>query len=1206
MPTVSSFVRAMFATLLAGFVAVISAAGEPVVAPPFTPVNNEGTAADLFVQAKVFTNAGWVPPGGAYPLVIRYRADAAVAGAGIEVTLNEAAVLVSSSPVAAGGDGSVGAPLRFTLGPLAAGEAGQIVIEARGKSLDEDPEVMWKDLSADVVVTPVAGDALALRTHGPKVTTLESARFGDRPFPLVMVQYQDIKHCVGVDDPYPGCTGNHTAEALSEAVNSRESGESLWQLFQDMSFGQLYPIGTVSPPSGSGTQAFDPGYSHKFSTMDPNGSCTGTTVADLHGTPAYANRVEDGWYLLPGTQGYYGSDSGGTALTGAPVGSIDDGCGPTAKIVYDAASLADPDIDYNAFDTDKDGVVDFFNVMFAGCGGHGCTDPTGPNNIWPHKSDVRYYYTDENGVSGYVSNDQLTTHFGEPLFYTDESRKEFTTTDTGIPVYVVVGPYNVNPEDAVEAVSVVAHEYGHSLGLPDFYSTSFDAMGRWELMGSDYFQYMTVYARAFLGWIVPRVLEGGEITLRESKYDTGEIHWRRPDGTPYVLTGPGIHNADAYRLDLPTDLLIEQVPSGANAWFSGAGNDFGCPPDGSHKLDVFLPDLAQHAGASNVTLTFNSLYEIEWDWDYAFVLVSSDGGQTWSTLPSANGTTINNSYNPNNVGCFAQLDNGITGVYAGGGNTLANPNRLEATYPASPGHGFIEDQFDLTAYAGQSIMLRFAYFTDAAAVQRGWFIDDIRITADDAVVYDSDFDTDAEENRLFPDGWQRVSTELGTDTEHAYFLELRSRISNDYDGLEQSDRGSPNWEGGVSLVYSDRQHSFGNTGAADHPGQTIVDAVPDPGNDSPDFSDAAFTLARPTFNGCTHIDNYPDPDGPDGLWKLPEALRFVVTSLEGVTADRPVPGQPATATVATEIFPDCSQDVGGVPVLALEDDYSEPDTDGEYTLSWTRPDSAVGPDTLQQTSACTADFVDAADDLLVAGTNARWSGSPQWQSQPNPADGSTAYYVPNGAAQDEALTMIGSLEIPADHSSMLTFTTRQGLESGYDFGLVEVSADGGDFSTVATYTGPGGLTPADVFDGTRSVDLSAYAGQSIRLRFRLTSDAYNVGQPAGWYIDNIAVTNSSWSDRVTATPALSYTVTDQPSGMYCYRVRTRLPVGSTAIDSAWSNLVTVVVDNPNAPEPPDGENPVTPSARSGAGGAVAMPVLLWLGLAGVAMRRRRR
>jgi M6 family metalloprotease-like protein len=1139
--------------------AVIGAAGV-ATPPPFAPVANEGASGDLFVQAKVFTNAGWVAPGETYPLIVKYRADGAVVGATVEVTLHSAAVFVSSTPAAVSGTGASGSPLTYAIGPLTAGQTDKIIIQARSKGLGEDPEVMWKDISADVVATVTGEAALPLRTHGPKVTTHKSARFGDRPFPVVMVQYQDIKHCTGVDTPYPGCTGNHTADALDEAINSRTTGHSLWQLYQDMSFGQLYPIGTVSPPMGSTTTPFTPGYTHKFSELSPNGTCSGATVAAAHGTPLYGNRIEDGWYLLPGNQGYYGSDSGGHGIAGLPIGSIDDGCGPTAKIVYDAASLADPDIDYNEYDTDKDGVVDFFNLMFAGCGGHGCLDVTGPNNIWPHKSDVRYYFTDANGVSGYVSNDQLKDHFDRPVYYVDATRKAFTLDDTGIPVYVVVGPYNVNPEDAVEKVSVVAHEYGHSLGLPDFYNTGWEAMGTWELMGSDYFQYMTLYARQHLGWVVPRPLQSGTVTLRESKYDTGEIHWRRPDGTPYVLTGPGIHNADAWRLDLPTDLLIDAVPSGTHAWFSGAGNDFGCPPTASHKLDVFLPGLQQHGSAAAVTLTFKSLYEIEWDWDYGFVMVSDDGGQTWDTLPSANGTTLTNSYNPNNVECFATWNNGITGVYAGGGNILANPNRVQNLYPASPGNGFVDDEFDLTAYKGKSIMLRFSYFTDPAAVNRGWFIDDIRVTADSTVVYESDFETDAEDNRLFPDGWQRVSTAFGTDTEHAYFIELRSRISNDFDGKTQSDRGEPDWEGGVSLLYSDRQHSFGNTGAADHPGQTPVDSEPEPGNDSPNLADATFTLARPVFDGCKHIDNYPDPDGPDGNWKLPNQLKFIVTALDGVTADAAVPGVPATATLLAEVYPDCDLDLAA-PELAVTA-YEDPDTDAAYTLTWTRALNAVGPDTLQEATSCGPTFTDDAAEPLAGGANSTWEGSAQWSTQPNPADGSAAYYIADGAEQNESLTMVDAIAIPAGYSSTMTFTTRQGIEATYDFGYVEVSADGGDFKTLATYTGPAGFggTPLDVVDATRTVDLSEFAGKSIKVRFRMASDLYNEGAPAGWWIDNIAITNSDWSDVVADTAATSHALTDHANGSFCYRVRTRYPVGSETIASSWSNVVDVTVD----------------------------------------------
>ncbi len=1185
-------------------VAIMAKAGQP----PFAVVSNTVTSGGLTVTAKVFTSGGWVLPGGSFPLVLSYSAGESGAPAStISVTLHPASVFEQATPPPASGTGVAGSPLVFNLPAQDANAVGKIIVEARGKSLAEDPEVVWKDISADVTVAVSGQSPVAARTHGPKVTTLETARYGDRPFPVVMVQYQDIKHCTGPGTPLPECVGAHTAETLDEKINSQTTGTSLWQLYQDMSFGQLYPIGTVSPPMGSGTVPFAADYVHKFSTLQPTGFCSGVTIAQAHGTPLYANRIENGWYLLPGTQGYYGSDPGGQNIaSGAtPLAGIDDGCGPIAKIVYDAASLADPDIDYSDYDTDKDGVVDFFNLMFAGCGGHGCLDPTGPNNVWPHKSDIRFYFTDAEGQTGYVSNDQLKDHFGRPMYYTDDSRTLMTTDATALPVFVRVGPYNVNPEDANEHVSVVAHEYGHSLGLPDFYSTTYEAYGGWMLMASDYFQYMDVYGRQSLGWVVPRPLTSGEITLRESKFDTGEIHWTRPDGTPYVLTGSGIHNSDAYRLDLPTAKVAESVPSGTHAWYSGAGDDFGCPPLNGHNLDVYLPDLQQYADASTVTLSFKTLYEMEWDWDYGFVMVSDDGGATWATLPSKNQTTIQ-GFNPNMVECYATWGNGITGVSGAGPNTEDNPNRSTGlgglgavTYPPAQ---FIDDAFDLTPYKGKNITLRFSYYTDANTTKRGWLIDDLSISADERVIYTSDFEASDEDDRLFPKGWVRASTEDGVPIEHAYFLELRDRINNDFDGKQQSERGSPGWQPGVYMMYTDRAHGYGNTTSADHPSQSPVDANPDPGNDAPDLSDAAFNLSRPTFNGCTHIDNYPAPEIEGGLWKLPPYLKFTVTDITGLSGDGSIPAEPATATIIADVYPDCTLEVVP-PQLSIGEGYEGPDTDGAYTLTWTRPDRAAGPDTLEESASCTPGYVDDAEEQLVSGSNSQWSGSAQWTSRPS--GGSSAYYIADLVNQDESLTATQPIEIPQGYSSTLRFTTRQGLEAGYDFGYVEASTDGGSsFKTLASYSGPGSL-PNDVFVGERVVDLSEFSGQSVLLRFRMTSDAYTVGAPAGWYIDNIAVTNSNWSEVATGD-ATSHDFAGHPVGGFCYRVRTRYDVAGVKLASPYSNQVDLTVASTIPVVPP-----VTPPSSGGGaagtekrfGGALGWPLML-IGF-GAAMWRRR-
>lgn len=1140
-----------------------------------------GLAAVLFITASVFAQVklsakfnsayGWVKPGETYPFFVHYEAGPAGAtSATVRVTLPPTAVFVNATPAPASGSGSVSSPLTWNLGLLAPNVTGRILVRARALTLTEDPEILWKNLSATARLSASVGGVpqaeVTSKTMGPKVTTLKTARYGERAFPVVMVQYQDIKRCTGVGTPYEECTGDHNAQALDAAVNSRTSGKSLWQLYADMSFGQLSPVGFVRPTVGSTTKAFDPTYPHKFSQpTSPGGLCTGTTLGALKATPLYPNRVENGWYTLPGTQGYYGADKTGHALLGSVTGQgllfgVDDACGPTGKIVYDAASLADPDLDYNDFDSDKDGVVDFFNLMFAGDGGNGNTSVTGINNVWPHKSDLRYYFKDENKQTGYVSNDQLRDHEGTLMWWVDANRKKMTKTNTGIPVFVRVGPYNVNPESAVEAMSVIAHEYGHSLGLPDFYSTgSRSTFGSWELMASDHAQFMTVFTRQDLGWIVPREAEDGAYTLRESKKDTGSIVWKRPDGTPYELRGEGIHNADALRIGLPTPIIIDSVPSGTRAWYSGSGPDFGCP---GHTLDVFLPDLQQYPNATNITLRFKTLYEIEWDWDYGFVLVSTDGGNSWKSLPSKKGTTLSD-HNPNNAECYLENQNGITGV-SGEPNTLTNINRNPAV-PLYPAAQWIEDEFDLTEFKGQNILLRFSYFTDPAVNMRGWFIDDIAITADGEDVYRSDFETE-EHTRLFGEGFTRISSADGVDVDHAYYIEVRDRVSWDKDSKGQSERGTPTWAPGVAVLYTDENHGYGNTHTEDQPAQTIVDSQPQPGNEGPNLDDAAFTLTSgdDTFDGCTHIDNYIPADAP--TWKLPDGVRMTVLSLDGLSSDGATSN--ATATVVTEVDPDCSL-IHEPPVLRFAANHQDPETDGVVDLEWDRPAGASGPDQLQEaTMLVTLIDDDAENGLGQWTTTATGTGAFAWEpSQVKTSSGSYSFWGRTAEAAVDVssiLTFAQPIAIPSAGTPKLTFSDFH-MNEGEDKVAVEVSEDGATWTAV--YEGsrselaPDAALPIATESLTpQTVDLSAYKGRTIQLRFRMIAGPENRpgSTPFGWYVDDIRLESANWT-TVASTGATSH-AREATTGTYHYRVRTTFAVGASGVPSPWSNVVMTRVE----------------------------------------------
>ena len=89
----------------------------------------------------------------------------------------------------------------------------------------------------------------------------------------------------------------------------------------------------------------------------------------------------------------------------------------------------------------------------------------------------------------------------------------------------------------------------------------------------------------------------------------------------------------------------------------------------------------------------------------------------------------------------------------------------------------------------------------------------------------------------------------------------------------------------------------------------------------------------------------------------------------------------------------------------------------------------------------------------------------------------------------------------------LSFWTHHNLESGYDYGYVEVSTDGGtSWTQLTSYNG----TQTSWINAQLS--LAAYAGEaSVQIRFRLDTD-YSVTRD-GWYIDDVEVAPDSRSTK---------------------------------------------------------------------------------------------
>lgn len=254
----------------------------------------------------------------------------------------------------------------------------------------------------------------------------------------------------------------------------------------------------------------------------------------------------------------------------------------------------------------------------------------------------------------------------------------------------------------------------------------------------------------------------------------------------------------------------------------------------------------------------------------------------------------------------------------------------------------------------------------------------------------------------------------------------------------------------------------------------------------------------------------------------------------------------------------------GAPELSIHDDGTPDqeegvDRDGSYTLVWTYPADDLRPCgyRIEQApvSAATSNFSDDAEAVLLAGSNARWTGAAEWTSMLHPSSSTLGYspvYIDN---LNVALTSAQPLALPVGARVIATFDSFEDIEPDYDYAYVEASSNGGtSWTTLATYTG--------AFSGVRSVDLSAFAGTSTLLRFRFYSDG-GVSAPdyRGWIIDNIRVLSSAGFTTIASVAGdqVSYTVTDKTDGTYFHRVSSLFGNCSSPSNVRFSNVEQITV-----------------------------------------------
>lgn len=182
--------------------------------------------------------------------------------------------------------------------------------------------------------------------------------------------------------------------------------------------------------------------------------------------------------------------------------------------------------------------------------------------------------------------------------------------------------------------------------------------------------------------------DSGTRTIRPPSYDPS----LDPTYLKFVFDGDDEATVPGWELyNDPEDGLV---------WYSNTGDEV----DYLLAMDVDLTAPAGEAGDYTHWLNITTQWDMEDLWDFGFVQVSTDGGQTWTSL--------------NDTGDWFTEE--------------VDPSAMESIVANMPGltnynYTWQDMSFDLSAYDGQEILVGFRYMTDWATHYDGWLIKDIGV-----------------------------------------------------------------------------------------------------------------------------------------------------------------------------------------------------------------------------------------------------------------------------------------------------------------------------------------------------------------------------------------------------------------------------------------------------------------------------------------------
>ena len=252
-------------------------------------------------------------------------------------------------------------------------------------------------------------------------------------------------------------------------------------------------------------------------------------------------------------------------------------------MIYDAC-VGLPDVDFSNYDNDGDGFVDVVVVLYAGVGEAQAYN-TVPESVWPCQWDMT-----------------------ESLEWGCSTTGPFVLNGVIIDKYAVFneleGRYDTSAN--IDGVGTFCHEFGHCLGLPDFYPTNgayYYGMSSWDIMDNGCYLNnghrpagYTSYERHFMGWMdLVDPVENTRYTMTPLNSD---------DGTAVKVTNDA--NADEYylleyRVKTGWDeylaaegILILHVDYDQAAWDANTPNNVGTHP----RLSIIPADNILSGGTN--------------------------------------------------------------------------------------------------------------------------------------------------------------------------------------------------------------------------------------------------------------------------------------------------------------------------------------------------------------------------------------------------------------------------------------------------------------------------------------------------------------------------------------------------------------------------------------------------------------------------------